>query len=49
LNLGEQAKGPFLNPVEMNNASEMTTALNLQPEDYIDLENFMLTLTDGYF
>lgn len=23
--------------------------LGLQPQDYVDLENFMLTLTDGFF
>lgn len=32
-----------------NIAVEMKTELGLQPQDYIDLENFMLTLTDGYF
>ncbi len=39
--------------VNANLAEEMAPGLfqplGLQPQDYIDLENFMLTLTDGYF
>ena len=46
-----QVANMFITPEvnDPNIAAEMTTALNLQPQDYIDLENFMLTLTDGYF
>jgi cytochrome c peroxidase len=46
-----QVANMFITPEvnDANIAAEMTTALNLQPQDYIDLENFMLTLTDGYF
>ncbi len=38
----------FVPEVEENIANELKTRLNLQQQDYIDLENFMLTLTDGY-
>lgn len=38
----------FFPEVEENIANELKIRLNLQPQDYIDLENFMLTLTDGY-
>ncbi len=46
-----QVANMFITPEvnDPNIAAEMTTALNLLPQDYIDLENFMLTLTDGYF
>jgi cytochrome c peroxidase len=46
-----QVANLFITPEvnDPNIAAEMTTALNLQPQDYTDLENFMLTLTDGYF
>jgi cytochrome c peroxidase len=46
-----QVANSFVTPEvnDANIAAEMNVALNLQPQDYIDLENFMLTLTDGYF
>ena len=45
-----QVANMFITPEvnDPNIAVEMNTALDLQPQDYIDLENFMLTLTDGY-
>jgi len=40
----------FITPeVNANIAAELTTQLGLQPQDIIDLKNFMLILTDGYF
>ncbi len=40
----------FVTPeINANIATELTTPLNLQPQDSIDLKNFMLTLTDGFF
>ena len=56
----EQAKDPFLNPVEMNNKSKGAVVLLVATSNYVDLfiqltgpeedaiVAFMMTLTDGY-
>lgn len=49
-----QVANLFITPeVNSNIANELDpggfTGLGLQPQDYTDLENFMLTLSDGYF
>ncbi len=36
-NLTEQAKGPFLNPLEMNNPSKQSVIQNIRNSDYVDL------------
>jgi cytochrome c peroxidase len=36
-NLTEQAKGPFLNPVEMNNPNKATVIADIQTSSYVDL------------
>jgi cytochrome c peroxidase len=37
LNLAEQAKGPFLNPLEMNNPSKLKVIVQIRNSDYADL------------
>ncbi|MBC2699424.1 MAG: cytochrome-c peroxidase [ANME-2 cluster archaeon] len=36
-NLAEQAKGPFLNPLEMNNPSKQAVIQKIRNSDYVDL------------
>ena len=36
-NLAEQAKGPFLNPLEMNNPSKQAVIQNIRNSDYADI------------
>ena len=36
-NLTEQAKGPFLNPLEMNNPSKLAVIIKIRNSDYADL------------
>ncbi|MCF6364008.1 MAG: cytochrome-c peroxidase [Gammaproteobacteria bacterium] len=36
-NLTEQAKGPFLNPVEMNNPNKATVIVDIQASSYVNL------------
>jgi len=40
-NLTEQAKGPFLNPVEMNNPDRETVLADVQASSYIDLFEYI--------
>lgn len=36
-NVTEQAKGPFLNPLEMNNPSKLAVIIKIRNSDYVDL------------